>query len=77
MSSFSSGVPISFSGRESITGRGKNDHAHVFVGISGRERMIHLLDHQAGLRILVTRAIRDDFGDGAMLLVEDCLVFHP
>jgi hypothetical protein len=38
--------------------------------------MIHLLDHQAGLRIFVTWTVGDDFGDGAVLLVQNCLVFQ-
>ena len=49
---------------------------HLVVGIGGRERMIHFLDHEARLRILVARPIGDHFGNSAMLLVEDCFVFH-
>src|SRR5207245_3670047 len=52
------------------------DHAHVFVSVGGGECMIHLLNHQARLRIFVTRTVGYDFGDGAVLLVQYCLIFH-
>jgi hypothetical protein len=63
-------------GGESVAGRGEDNHADILVGNSRGEGVIHLLDHHAGLRVLVARAVDDDLGDRAMLFVEDCLIFH-
>jgi hypothetical protein len=62
--------------RESTSNRTQDNHAHVVVGIGCGECMIHLLDHQAGLRIFVARTVSDHFGDSAVLFVQYCLVFH-
>jgi hypothetical protein len=48
----------------------------LFLGVVAGEGVIHFLDHEAGLRVLVAWAICDDFGNRAMLLIQDCLVFH-
>ena len=59
-----------------VAGAREYDDADVVVGVGLGEGGVHFLEQAPRLRVLVARAVEDDFGNAIVLFVENWFFFH-